>query len=239
MKKLKINNHILVILTVVFPIIIFIFPLSEYLVLNKITIETVKNKTPSAQTIFYYKLFGENISRMFQCHLDWLNLLTELKHTSIDENYSHIKESMSCSYLTTKMIHKLAQENKSIAMAALEIYPKDTFVLYWLFNILEIEDDDYAIEIAQRIIISKPKDAMIWRRLGSLYWSRGEYNKGLDAYIQACTTNDKASNGCYAVGRSYHALRDYEKALYYYRLSYWGPAHERADRLEAELAGSK
>ena len=81
-----------------------------------------------------------------------------------------------------------------------------------------------------------PQDAVAWRRLGTLLWRSGEKEKGLQAYLNACEINDRASNGCYYVGTSYSAKGDVEKAIYYFRIAFWSSSWDIAYQLEQELS---
>jgi hypothetical protein len=56
-----------------------------------------------------------------------------------------------------------------------------------------------------------------------------------NAYLNCCLNGDPGSNGCYGAGCMMERLGNLPQAIaYYYRLSCWEEAQNRADELERQ-----
>ena len=135
-----------------------------------------------------------------------------------------------------KMTNFLYPSDLVLAEAAYNLYPNEIAISYWLLEGVEKKDRTRAIFLARDILSQNPTDAVIWRRLGWLFRSNKQYEEGLQAYLKACEIDDRASNGCYYVGASYRTLGDPLKAIEYFRLSFYPPSWQEADKLEAQIA---
>lgn len=142
---------------------------------------------------------------------------------------------LDCSPLSIEMVRKMGPKEAQLSTAANSPYPTNTYTIFWLLDSLEIDNKEYAKVVANNWVELHPYDALAWGRLGRILQSNGEYEEGLKAYLNACSINDHESNGCFYVGVIYKKSGDYEKAIYYFRLSYWQPSQIIADELEAML----
>ncbi|MDO9085171.1 MAG: hypothetical protein Q7U53_03085 [Anaerolineaceae bacterium] len=142
---------------------------------------------------------------------------------------------MRCSKLHLNMLYALFPKDIEISQKVNEFYPNNKEYLYWLLASSE-SDFENSKFILNEIFELDNKDAVAWRMLGDILWKNADYENGLQAYLNACEFNDDVSNGCFYVGTSYRSMDEIEKAIYYFRLSYWSPSWEIADQLEAELS---
>ncbi len=169
------------------------------------------------------------------CHLLWMHTIVEISKNKFLLNNEYQKKIISCSPLHAKMINVFFPKEKKLAQTANMVYPQNREFLLWLLDSVW-EDTDYSERVLDQLLELDSNDALVLRRYGSLLWKKGSFKEGLQAYLNACKIDDITSNGCYYVGKSYRSLGDLEKAIYYFRLSYWSPSWEIADQLEAELS---
>lgn len=201
--------------------------LSRSVVLNRDSLDLVKNPENS--------LINNHIISEDDCHFFWFSFIDDYLNQKDYHDNPHLSSIMRCSKLHLDMLYAFFPKDIEISQKVNEFYPDNIEFMYWLLDSSE-SDFEKSKNILYRIIELDDKDAVAWRRLGYILWKNTEYEKGLQAYLNACEIDDRASNGCYYVGASYKAKGEVEKAIYYFRLSYWSPSWEIANQLEAELS---
>lgn len=201
--------------------------LSRSVVLNRDSLDLVKNPD---NTFINNQRVPED-----DCHFFWLSFLEYFLNQKDYHDNPHLSSIMRCSKLHLDMLYVLFPKDIEISQKVNEFYPDNKEYMYWLLDSSE-RDFENSMFILNEIFELDNKDAVAWRRLGNILWKNAEYEKGLQAYLNACEIDDRASNGCYYVGASYRSMGEIEKAIYYFRLSYWSPSWEIADQLEAELS---
>jgi tetratricopeptide (TPR) repeat protein len=132
------------------------------------------------------------------------------------------------------MVQSIYPNDFILATKANYIYPNNKPFLFWLFD--STESNENRKKILNKILSLDSEDANVLTLLGIVYWENNEKEEAMEFYKQSCKINDRKGNGCYYVARTYELFGDIEKAIYYYRLSYWPPSWEKADQLEAELS---
>lgn len=175
------------------------------------------------------------IDRDLSSHYKWLDLMGKRQNNKEISEKSVYKDFIHSTKLYANMVRVLFPSDLYLASQANNFYPNTKEYLYWVVDSTQT-DYDLAIMKLNEILVLDPNDTVAWRRLGDNLWRNGDKEAGLQAYLNACEINDRESNGCYYVGTSYRAMGELEKSLYYFRLSYWPPSWEIADRLEAELS---
>jgi len=169
------------------------------------------------------------------CKYDWLYFVYNHQNFSNFKNNQETYELIACSPLHASMISVIYPTSLNLASYALQIYPNQEKILYWMYHSSGL-DNSLKKEILWELNALNPMDAQILKLLGHAYWENKEKYEAIVLYLRACEMNDRQSNGCYYVGTSYQALGDYDKAIYFFRKSYWPPSWEKADKLEEELS---
>lgn len=172
-----------------------------------------------------------------KCHYHWLSGIKTYYTNDVDR--SLFRYVLKCLPEGMEMTQFLFPVDIELAEDAFNINPTDIENAYWLLDSVENDDKNNASQLAGELIQRFPGDSVLWRRSGALLWGQGEYNRGLQAFINACQINDGASNGCYYVGALYRALGKPLEAIKYFRLSCWPPSWVEADKLEAQIASGE
>lgn len=209
----------------------------NYFSLNQISLNALSIMTLDKQNEEKYSLSNESTVQKPICHIQWLYTIYDY-HTYFDKNKLAYIDILNCSQIHVNMVHAYFPHDPEIANAANQIYPKNRDVLYWR---LDSQENDL---VNSKLIISElleldQNDSLAWRRLGSIYLENGEREKAVASFIKSCMIGDNESNGCYYIGNYYKGIHEYEKAIYYLRLSYWHSTQVHADLLEAKLASGE
>lgn len=226
MQIIRILKKFLILIILIFTYVNF----ADFINLNYYSIGVVKSINQGTDNENY-----KNFDSKLVSHYEWLNLVGKgQKNKEIPEKtnyYNFIHHSQ----LYANMIRVLIPNELDLASEANQYYPNTKNYLYW---ILESAGSDVELSknTINEILEVDPLDSVAWRRLGSILRENGEREEGLQSFLNACEIDDRESNGCYYVGASYKDFGDLEKAIYYFRLSYWSPSWEIADQLEAELS---
>lgn len=101
-------------------------------------------------------------------------------------------------------------------------------------RILAEEQPSRAIQLYRQGLELKPYDGVRWYELGDLL-DDIDPQAAIQAYLQSCYKGDPGHHGCYGAGQVAKNLGDIQLAIYYYRMSRWDVAHQRAEQLEKML----
>jgi len=222
--------RILVIIPILIISIFTFVNIKDFINLNYYSIRLVKSVYVGSNVEEYPAIDNDLVS-----HNKWLYLMGKNQNNKEISDKSVYKDFFHHSKLYANMVRVLFPSDLYLAAQANNFYPNTKEYLYWVVDSTQT-DYDLAIMKLNEILDLDPNDTVAWRRLGDNLWRNGDKEASLQAYLNACEINDRESNGCYYVGYSYKAMGELEKAIYYFRLSYWSPSWEIADQLEAELS---
>jgi len=178
-----------------------------------------------------------NVKDSTDCHYHWLEFVQLVSQNKIKENTQSQIDLIKCSYIYTHMVHSFLPNDLGLASNSVEIYPKDTFSLFWLLNASGNKLDENSKEILLKILSIDPKDAVAWQSIAVIYEKEGDISDAIIAYQKSCNFGDPGYYGpCYHSGRLFEKEGRIEEAINYYQKSKTSYAHQQADRLEAELS---
>lgn len=184
------------------------------------------------ESIFNQKDF---IHLEWDCKDSWLTSMNNIQLFGLQSEEMKIVKFTNCSRLHASMIQDLFPNNVEFALEANKIYPNDKEILFWIYKSAE---SNYELKemVINQVVSNDPTDANGWTALGKIYVDTKNYESALHAFKISCEIDDRKANGCYYVGSTYRLIGDTEKAIDYFRLSYWPRSGEIADQLEAELS---
>ncbi len=215
--------------------LILIFFLSLLMIQNSVNLniyalDVIKGKIKSSDNNYEFLNYKD-----LNIHHEWLEMMVLMQRSDNQSYKNDFLNAIKYSNLHASMTRAFYPKDLELATEAYQIYPNNKSYLYWLLDSSE-SDIELSKIILHEILAISPNDVVAWRRLGKILWNNGELEDGLNAYLNACEINDIDSNGCFYVAISYHSLGDLEKALFYFRKSFFPPSWVLADKIEAELS---
>lgn len=189
-----------------------------------------KNKNQLGNTYLNVKV------PLLECHFHWIELSLNSGPQSYSSNNQIGENMVRCSKVFMRMVRFRYPLERNLAELAVQMYPDDTFPLYWLAESMGKKTTPEKKPIFERILAINPKDGVAWRYMGIIYVTEKNIPAAIQAHINSCMYGDPGSNGCFNAGVLFEQIGDYENALYYYRLSRWIKSQEAADMLEAKLS---
>ena len=218
-----------------FVILLSIIQVQETLRLNTYSLKVVK--------VFFYPVdaskpvnqYASIYDPTLNCHLSWYKLIVKYRQPPLSPIDPIFEEVISCSLLHLRMIRKMFPFNLDLANLASQIYPEQTYPIHWVIEITDPLINIKSRPLVEKILTLNQKDGLAWRYLGVIYLKEGNIPSAIDAFINSCLNGDPGVNGCVNAGYLFEQQGEYEKAIYYYRLSRWYKSQEAADLLEAKL----
>ena len=168
------------------------------------------------------------------CSTYWLRALVHHSRGDLATRDQNLADAMRCDDRLVILAHKLFPEDLGLAQLALDVAPARAESWFWLAELRSADDPDQAILLFYRGLELDPKDGLRWREFGDLL-RKDHPNAAIAAYMESCYNGDPGSNGCLQAGIVAEQLKMYDIAIQILRLSKYQPAHDRADRLEAQL----
>ncbi|MFL5733177.1 MAG: tetratricopeptide repeat protein [Chloroflexia bacterium] len=112
------------------------------------------------------------------------------------------------------VIYATERYNVELARFAAEAHPERADMQFWLGDALaKRKDADGAIRAYEQGLALRESDANVWMTVGTLYEEKGDLQRAVNAYNQACHWVDRGANGCQAAGEVYLKLQQYEIAI--------------------------
>lgn len=192
-----------------------------------------------SQALFQFNS-NESLNELTACHYQWFEFVELINQDQFKEDIRSKIDLMKCSYIYTHLVHSFIPNDLGLASKSVQLYPQDTFSLFWFLNSSVNKLDENSKEILLKILSIDPKDAVAWQSIAVIYEKEGDISSAIDAYKQSCKFGDPGYYGpCYHAGRLFEAEGRIEEAIIYYQKSKTNFAHQQADRLEAELLPQK
>jgi tetratricopeptide (TPR) repeat protein len=209
----------------------------EILRLNAHSLQVVKASFDLAEGISYPVNQSFSIDDpTLNCHLRWFELVLKYRQQSVNPDDSIFGEVISCSLLQMRMLRKVFPTNLDIANLASQIYPEETYPIYWMIEITDPAISYKSKPLVEKILILNSKEGVAWRYLGIIYLKEMNIPAAIDAYTNSCLNGDPGYHGCNSAGKLLEQTGRYQEAIYYYRLSLWPRSREAAEKLVEELS---
>lgn len=169
------------------------------------------------------------------CQRHWLLGLAAFRHGDQTTQDNEWAESILCNKGFVVPIKAMQPSNRSLAELAVAYQPTEPGSWFWLATIEKESNPVRAIGLMAQGLQLRPTDGAAWYQLAQLYEKVGEPNLAIGAYITACAYLNQGTDCYVKAGTIYEQLGDIRLAIYYYRLSIFEGAHQRADWLEKQF----
>jgi hypothetical protein len=197
--------------------------------LNNYSIKISKN-------IFINNNFFNNIpyseqSNELDNHFLWLGTIQGFWFNNIEESRLSFQRLIQSSYLHTKFIFHIANDDLQLARFAENYYPEDPIVLHWIVKNIELDDPINAEKLYKKIIMIDPKNEYAWLRLGMLYDRTSRPSDALKIYMYSCDNNFIRNNTCYYAGMILLKNDEIDLSITYLQKSSWQISLDKAKEL--------
>lgn len=174
----------------------------------------------------------EHASKQY-CRLNWPLGIIAGKLGDLPRQQTAWSTFLNCHSLAAlHLVHAAAPHDTRLAEQSVQLFPTQSESWFWLGETMAQEGNvDEAIEAYDRAVQLDPKDGVSWCSLGKL-WNPGNPGIAKEAYKQCCFNGDPGLHGCWNAAQIEEQLGDIDSAIFYYRMSRWSQARQRADELE-------
>ena len=169
-----------------------------------------------------------------ECQKYWLFGLLANQDGERDARDNYWKNAIDCSGNFLPGIHNLAKEDRTLAEFAVNTRPEKELSWLWLAA-SKVSEPASVIPLYIKALDIRPDNGLTWYRLGEAYEASGSYDDAISAFIKSSEYLNRESDFYVRVGRIYENLGEIPSAIYYYRISSWETAHQRADLLESQM----
>lgn len=217
------------IILVVFCLLLAVFwaPLTDRLALNLEALDTL-------HTLYRGEAFLAErpawLGESRACAAIWMGALQAGAQGRLAERDQSYQQAVTCDPQYVVFIYFMHPDDLSLAQMALANQPGSALSWFWAGDLLP----EKKIEYYRQGLAIDPHDGRRWIVLGDLLYE-GDPQAAIQAYLQGCLNGDPGFNGCLRAGSVAEQLGLYADALYYYRLSSYSNARQRADELESKL----
>jgi tetratricopeptide (TPR) repeat protein len=179
---------------------------------------------------------GDQFSSLAEdCRSSWLLGFVDNQGELRPTLNAHWQRAIQCNPQHVGSLSALYADDLDFARQVNAGQPESAEGWFWLAELIAAEQPQDALEYLRRGLALNPEDSHRWRLVGDLLTQEGDLPGALEAYLASCKTGDAGYNGCLRAGGTAEQMGDYAAAIRYYRMSYWPPAWERAERLEGLL----
>jgi tetratricopeptide (TPR) repeat protein len=165
------------------------------------------------------------------CRSSWLLGFVENQDHSLPTLNAHWRRAIQCNPRYVAPLSALYADDLEFARQVNAAQPESAEGWFWLAELFMADQPQQALEYLRRGLALNPDDSRRWTLAGDLLTQAGDLPGAMQAYLMACKTGDAGYNGCLRAGGTAEKMGDYEAAVRYYRMSYWPPAWERADKI--------
>ena len=85
-------------------------------------------------------------------------------------------------------------------------------------SLIEQGKNDEAIARMRRAVVLEPNEAEYYRLMGIALYNKQQYEEAAQTFVTTLKMDDEDDQAAYYLGATYEALKDYNKAIQYYRL---------------------
>ncbi len=170
----------------------------------------------------------------FSCQDSWLKTMA-LRNAGGQPQDATWETFLSCGPDYLPLLQGIQPNNRGVADQASILYPENAQVWFWVGEIDNSKDQTAALVDYQKAVSLNPSMGVAWCRIGRSLENSMRTQDAVNAFLNCCRLGDAGENGCFGAGRMEEKLGNPQKAIEYYRLSFWDGALKRAAELEKQL----
>lgn len=170
------------------------------------------------------------------CHRHWLLGSVALRYGNQAKMVEEWENALKCDSSYMAAMRMQQPENQALALLATTAYPDLAEGWFWLAQLQERSAPEQAIFSMIRGLELRPEFGIGWYHVGELFESVGQLDRAINAFIESGKFLNKGSDHFVRVGSIYERLGDPRRAIYFYRLSLFAGAFQRAAYLESKLS---
>lgn len=168
-----------------------------------------------------------------ECQESWLKGYVAHLNGDLINRRRYWLQTITCSSEYVGGVYREANDEKVFAEAAVKLRPEFEMSWFWLASLTI--DPSVAVGLYKQVVLLNPYFGLAWYRLAENQELIHQYDAAINSYLESCKYLNRGSDCYVRVGKIKEILGNPWSAIYYYRLSIYEGAHQRADELEQQL----